>query len=180
MSERACVSRSNPHTSDVITKGWTPIVIAVFISSCGGFILEYGKSRFSRLPVFQPVINGIGGNLVAVQASRLSTSLHRNGKPGELPCNFKIFTGPTEIFVTKKGDVNSTTARLLLLMSVPAHLLYFFVIRSIEGESAGPVTATFLGLYMMLAVLQVSCWAEQSAIPSCYGGGADIARTRDC
>lgn len=150
------VARNNPYTSEVITKGWTPIVIAVFISSCGGFILEHGKSRFSRLPVFQPVINGVGGNLVAVQASRLSTSLHKNGKPGELPNNFQPFSSPTDLFVSKKTDINVTTARLLLLMSVPAHLLYFYVIRSIEGDSTAPVTAIFLGLYMALAVLQVA------------------------
>ena len=150
------VARSNPYTCDVITKGWTPIVIAVFISSCGGFILEYGKSRFSRLPVFQPVVNGVGGNLVAVQASRLSTSLHRIGKPGELPLNFKLLTGPMELFVSKKEDINFTTSRLLLLISIPAHLLYFFVIRSLGGsENASPITFVFLSLYMMLAVLQV-------------------------
>lgn len=151
-----CVARTNPYTSDVVTKGWTPIVIAVFISSCGGFILEYGKSRFGRLPIFQPVINGVGGNLVAVQASRLSTSLHRNGKPGEIPPNFKLLSGPLEVFVLKKRDVNSTTARLLVLMSIPAHLLYFFVIRGMEGENTAPVTLVFLGLYMMFAVLQVA------------------------
>ena len=30
-------------------------------------------------------LSGVGGNLVAVQASRLSTSLHRFAKPGKLP-----------------------------------------------------------------------------------------------
>lgn len=151
-----CVARANPYTSNVLTKGWTPIVIAVFISSCGGFIFEQAKSRFKRLPVFQPVINGVGGNLVAVQASRLSTSLHRNGKPGQLPANFKLLTGSFELFLSKRGDLNITTARLLLLMSIPAHLLYFFVIRSIEGENAVTVTALFLSLYMIFAILQVS------------------------
>lgn len=29
------------------------------------------------------MFEGVGGNLVAVQASRLSTALHRQGKPGE-------------------------------------------------------------------------------------------------
>lgn len=153
------VARSNPYTSNVITKGWTPIVIAVIISACGGFILEYGKSRFSRLPVFQPVINGVGGNLVAVQASRLATSLHKTGKPGQLPTNFKLTTGPGEIFFSKKSDVNLITARLLLLISIPAHLLYFFVIRAIENTDSSPsqpVTVIFLGFYMLLAVTQVA------------------------
>lgn len=151
-----CIARSNPYTSSVITKGWTPIVIAVFISFCGGFILEHGKSRFSRLPVFQPVINGVGGNLVAVQASRLSTSLHRNGKPGQLPANFKLFTDPIELFVSKTNDINISTARILFLMSIPAHLLYFFVIRFVDNESTIPITMLFLSSYMVLAVLQVS------------------------
>lgn len=150
------VARANPYTSNVLTKGWTPIVIAVFISSCGGFIFEQAKSRFKQLPVFQPVINGVGGNLVAVQASRLSTSLHRNGKPGQLPANFKLLTGSIELFLSKRGDLNITTARLLLLMSIPAHLLYFFVIRYIEGENAVTLTALFLSLYMIFAILQVS------------------------
>ena len=30
-------------------------------------------------------VSGVGGNLVAIQASRLSTSLHRLAKPGQLP-----------------------------------------------------------------------------------------------
>lgn len=151
-----CVARANPYTSNVISKGWTPIVVAVFISSCGGFILEYGKSRFSRMPVFQPVINGVGGNLVAVQASRLSTSLHRQGKVGQLPAKFKLLTGPVEIFFSGKADINFTTARLLLIMSLPAHLLYFFVIYFIVIDNTAPVTMIFLGLYTFLAVLQVA------------------------
>lgn len=33
------------------------------------------------------LFQGVGGNLVAVQASRLSTALHRQGKPGEFQDN---------------------------------------------------------------------------------------------
>lgn len=159
------VARDNPYTSHVITKGWTPIVLAVFISSCGGFILEYGKSRFGRLPVFQPVINGVGGNLVAVQASRLSTSLHRHGKPGDqVPVSSRIVTGPIDIFLSSvRNDINVKTARLLLLMSIPAHLLYFFVIRavgetngSVETGNSVPISVLFLSLYMLFAIAQVA------------------------
>lgn len=41
-------------------------------------------SRFEGLTVFQPVINGVGGNLVAVQASRISTALHKQAELGTL------------------------------------------------------------------------------------------------
>lgn len=55
-----------------------------FLHSCGGLILEFMVSRFENLTVFQPVINGVGGNLVAVQASRISTALHKHAEIGTL------------------------------------------------------------------------------------------------
>lgn len=54
------------------------------LRSCGGLILEFMVSRFENLTVFQPVINGVGGNLVAVQASRISTALHKQAELGTL------------------------------------------------------------------------------------------------
>ena len=38
---------------------------------------------YADIAVFQPVINGVGGNLVAIFASRLSTSLHRTSNQGK-------------------------------------------------------------------------------------------------
>ena len=46
--------------------------------SLGGLILNKAVNKFSGIAVFQPVFNGVGGNLVAVQASRISTYLHTN------------------------------------------------------------------------------------------------------
>lgn len=46
--------------------------------------MEFMVSRFKNLTVFQPVINGVGGNLVAVQASRISTALHKQAELGTL------------------------------------------------------------------------------------------------
>ena len=42
-------------------------------------------------------MNGVGGNLVAVQASRLSTGLHQLGKPGQVQEKSK-FHGCTDTF----------------------------------------------------------------------------------
>lgn len=153
------VASTNPYTANVITSGWLPIGIAVIISSLGGLILNTAKSSFSRLPVFQPVINGVGGNLVAVQASRLSTSLHKSSKLGELPLNTKLFVGPGEVFFRTSqpsADSNASTARLLLIIALPAHLMYFHVIRMIEGFSAGDTTILFVSIYLTFAMLQIA------------------------
>lgn len=44
--------------------------------------MDYTISSYKGIAVFQLVINGVGGNLVAVQASRISTSLHKNYQTG--------------------------------------------------------------------------------------------------
>ena len=60
--------------------------LIIFLAySIGGLILDFTVSNFKGIAVFQPVINGVGGNLVAVQASRISTSLHRDARLGKLP-----------------------------------------------------------------------------------------------
>ena len=69
-------ARKNQFTAVVLKTGWKPVLIAMTISSLGGLILDYAVNKFHGIAVFQPVFNGVGGNLVAVQASRISTFLH--------------------------------------------------------------------------------------------------------
>ncbi len=45
-------------------------------------VLSWGVSEETMCDA---VSSGVGGNLVAVQASRLSTALHQASRPGELP-----------------------------------------------------------------------------------------------
>jgi len=59
----------------------------VHLYSLGGLILDCTVSQFKGFAIYSPVINGVGGNLVAVQASRLSTSLHQVGVPGDVPAD---------------------------------------------------------------------------------------------
>jgi len=52
------MATKNEYTRDVVTAGWYPVIGAMIISSCGGFILDYGVLVYSRIALFQPVING--------------------------------------------------------------------------------------------------------------------------
>jgi len=79
------IARKNKYTHDVVGTGWFPIIIAMFISSVAGFIFDFAVETFQTIAVFQPIINGVGANLVAVQASRISTYLHQRVELGELP-----------------------------------------------------------------------------------------------
>ncbi|XP_028261732.1 solute carrier family 41 member 1-like [Parambassis ranga] len=109
--------------------GWQPVILAMSISSIGGLILDKTVSNpnFEGMAVFTPVINGVGGNLVVIQASRMSTYLHYWLVPGALP----------EI------EVSWTLCHLLLFSQCADH----------HGHTA--MTATFIICYLSAALLQV-------------------------
>ncbi|XP_069369184.1 solute carrier family 41 member 1-like isoform X2 [Paralichthys olivaceus] len=131
----------SPPVREVLKSGWTPVMLAMIISSIGGLILDNTVSNpnFEGMAVFTPVINGVGGNLVAIQASRMSTYLHYWGVPGSLPL---------------KKDVNSQSARVLVLLLVPGHLFFLYTIHLLRGGHTA-MTFTFIMCYLSAALLQV-------------------------
>lgn len=70
----------------------------------GGLILDYTVSNYKGIAVFQLVINGVGGNLAAVQASRISTSLHKDHRSNSQEAPTVRFN-PFYVFCTKGTSV---------------------------------------------------------------------------
>lgn len=123
----------NTFTRQALDEGWVPVVSAMVISSAGGLILDYTVSQYKGIAVFQLVINGIGGNMVAVHASRLSTSLH---------------TGQ------KEGSIIGGTTKMLLLMVIPGQLIFIYTIGYLKAGHTS-LTPIFILIYMAAALLQV-------------------------
>ncbi|CAN7982295.1 unnamed protein product [Ixodes pacificus] len=147
------VACANPHAREVLYTGWCPVISAMAISSVGGCILDFAVSRFHGIAVFQPVINGVGGNLVAVQASRISTFLHQRAVLGTLPASDPaICINPCSAFFGK--SVHARTAMVLLLMVIPGHLVFTYGIRLLQAGHTS-VTPIFLVVYLTAAVIQV-------------------------
>lgn len=80
----------DPTTNSILRNGWSPIIFSMLISSSGGFVLETAMRNFPQMALFQPVINGVGGNLAAVHASRLSTFFHKTSSLGLLPYSWTV------------------------------------------------------------------------------------------
>jgi solute carrier family 41 len=68
--------------------------MVIVICSIGGIVLDQAVDKYPGYEVFQPIVNGIGGNLVCVQSSRLATKLHQTAIHGELPENTRILEWP--------------------------------------------------------------------------------------
>ncbi|KAI8074736.1 hypothetical protein BC940DRAFT_329270 [Gongronella butleri] len=95
----------NKHVKDLLLSGWSPIMIAMLISSFAGLVLERYVEKYKGLAMLTPIVCGLTGNLGSIYASRISTSLHAGRKDGQM-------------------NVEGT----LLLMNIPVQWLFLSVI----------------------------------------------------
>ncbi|KAG1674999.1 Solute carrier family 41 member 2 [Nymphon striatum] len=172
------ISKTNKYVEPVLYSGWTPVISAMAISSIGGLfksnlavskmncviklylscsvgglILDFTVSSFHGIAVFQPVINGVGGNLVAVQASRISTYLHQRTRLGVLPSSdSKICLNPCSAFCG--SDQHSKTARVLLSLVIPGHLVFTYAIFYLQAGHTS-ITPIFAVVYLSATMIQV-------------------------
>ncbi|EDW07473.1 solute carrier family 41 member 1 isoform X1 [Drosophila mojavensis] len=142
----------NEYTRPVLKSGWVPVLSALCISGLGGLVLDAAVEVFNGFVVFQPIINGIGGNLVSVQASKISTMLHQSSIIGIIPPHTKIVEWPWRALF--KGVPYAKTARILIAMSIPGNILFIFAADYIN-MSATTVTWVFVLSYLVASLLQV-------------------------
>ena len=75
----------NEYTREIVLKGWPPIIAATFISSIAGIVFDFAAHKYHKMALFQTIMSGVGSNLAAVHASRISTHLHLYSEMGSLP-----------------------------------------------------------------------------------------------
>ena len=56
----------NEYTRKNLSTGWIPIFVAVVLSTASGFILDFAAHDFMIYSTFQPVMNGVGGEINSV------------------------------------------------------------------------------------------------------------------
>ncbi|CAH1643946.1 unnamed protein product [Spodoptera littoralis] len=142
----------NKYTKKVLTSGWTPVISALFISGIGGIVLDKAVDSYPGYEVFQPIVNGIGGNLVCVQSSRLATHLHQTAIPGELPENTRLIEWPwkTLFYGTKAAKV----ARMLLVLALFGQII-FMVVADFVYQGYVTLQVPFGITYLLCSLLQV-------------------------
>ncbi|PIC35196.1 hypothetical protein B9Z55_014626 [Caenorhabditis nigoni] len=123
----AVIAAEDRFTLEVLKNGWWPILCAMMITTFSGLVLKKSMQTYPPLAAFQPLINGLGGNLVAVQASRISTQLHRARKNREIEVRPLLhYINPWRAFFGKNEDASA--AQILLGISIPSNILFIFII----------------------------------------------------
>ncbi|KAM7414219.1 hypothetical protein PAMA_019170 [Pampus argenteus] len=156
------ISSKHPASHILLHTGWEPIITAMVISSIGGLILDKTVSdpNLAGIIVYAPVINGIGGNLVSIQSSRISTNLHLNYSPGEVPEDRKNCYNPCRTFFG--SGANHRSAQVLLLLVIPGQLIFIHTIHLMKGGHTLPsplFTVAFLSA-SLIQVLSLLCTAD--------------------
>lgn len=222
-------------THSIALTSMPPMLTGILVSMGSGAVLSLFVGRFSLIALYQPVVNGFGANLIAVQASRVSTwlwckelrrvsiqqqLLEQQPPPGKIAPHGPLasftpapITSTTprssikqqhfaskekiimedyddddnnddqhELYDHQQGSIrnkvgnffkilqklaklilwsffnpspNSIAARLLLIMLIPAHTLYFFVIWLLSPANYVVITWQFYFVYISLCLVQV-------------------------
>ncbi|KAJ9476948.1 Mg transporter [Pseudozyma hubeiensis] len=77
------VTYRNAYVRELLTSGWVPLLMAMFISSGAGLVLDNFVGRYEGFALLAPVISGLPGACAAIFASRITTALH-SGKGASL------------------------------------------------------------------------------------------------
>ncbi|XP_029953136.1 solute carrier family 41 member 2 [Salarias fasciatus] len=156
------VASKHPATEVLLRTGWEPIVTAMVISSIGGLILDKTVSdpNLAGIIVYAPVINGIGGNLVSIQSSRISTNLHMNYPPGEVPESREGCFSPCRTFIG--SGANHRSAQILLFLVIPGQLIFLHAIHLIKGGHTlpSPLFTVFFLSASLIQVFSLLCIAD--------------------
>lgn len=145
------ISSRNSHASHVLREGWTPVILAMLISSVGGLILRHSDAVFPLLAPFAPVTNGAGGNLAAIQASRISTDLHSRGRPG---MKVDLEEESHERKPCLNMDKHARAGFTLSLLIVPGALLFVTLIVIVASSGSAMPAPKFLIIYIIAVLIQ--------------------------
>ncbi|CAO1618101.1 unnamed protein product [Parajaminaea phylloscopi] len=84
----------NTYVRELLSSGWVPLILAMFISSGAGLVLDTFVQRFEGFALLAPVVTGLPGACAAILVSRTSTALHSGKGDIHLPSSSSSSSSP--------------------------------------------------------------------------------------
>ncbi|KAM5542758.1 hypothetical protein V8D89_003719 [Ganoderma adspersum] len=114
----AIITNRNQHVRHLLTEGWSPLFLAMAISTGTGIVLDSFVERYTGFALLAVVIAGLPGGVSAIFVSRLSTALHAT--------TTKISSAMAS--VTNLPEKHNPKPRLvmltLILVSIPVEIIF--------------------------------------------------------
>ena len=76
-----CIAWINKETREALTCGSITIIFSMIIGLVVGYIFHDSVEKYESATLYVLILNGVGGNLVSILASRTSTDLHKMVSP---------------------------------------------------------------------------------------------------
>ncbi|KAL8287126.1 hypothetical protein RQP46_003578 [Phenoliferia psychrophenolica] len=93
------LARRNAFVKELLGIGWSPLFLAMVISSVSGLILKHNINRFDGFALLTPVVTTLSGNAGTIFVSRISTSLHAATKDDHRALAARLFGLTTPIIL---------------------------------------------------------------------------------
>ncbi|KAL1481769.1 hypothetical protein MTO96_034225, partial [Rhipicephalus appendiculatus] len=145
------LARRNTVSREVLRVGWLPIIIALTVSSFGGYILDYAVIAFPPIALHLSAVNALGGNLAAVFSCSLSSYLNRVTPLGDIPFGERVCVGPLQMYY--QGGEMANVAYVLVGVVVPGQTLFAVLSRILRFGKVS-MTITFFAAYIGASLAQ--------------------------
>uniref|UniRef100_A0AC35FUE8 SLC41A/MgtE integral membrane domain-containing protein n=1 Tax=Panagrolaimus sp. PS1159 TaxID=55785 RepID=A0AC35FUE8_9BILA len=101
-----CIAWKNSSTREALYHGSFSIILSMIIGLGVGILFHDSVERYESTTLYQLILNGIGGNLVSVLASRSSTSLHQLKKSQKeiIKKQWKKYLNPFRMWKDKENS----------------------------------------------------------------------------
>lgn len=124
------IGSQNDACKEVLKEGWVPLLLSMAIDSISGVVLQGAQANYQGLVVLVPNVNGTGGCLATVYASRLCSALHHG-----------------------KEENHKRTIATLIAVVIPLQAAYLTLIKLAALDNTC-VDAKFFFVYEVVVVLQ--------------------------
>ncbi|XP_075739350.1 solute carrier family 41 member 1-like [Rhipicephalus microplus] len=146
------LARRNTVSREVLRVGWLPIIIALTVSSFGGYILDYAVFAYPPIALHLSAVNALGGNLAAVFSCSLSSYLNQLTPLGDIPFGEHVCVGPLQMYY--QGGEMANVAYVLVGVVVPGQTLFAVLSRILRFGKVS-MTITFFAAYCGASLGQV-------------------------
>uniref|UniRef100_A0A0N5A383 MgtE domain-containing protein n=1 Tax=Parastrongyloides trichosuri TaxID=131310 RepID=A0A0N5A383_PARTI len=157
------VAWCNKKTRSVLKTGWFATIVAMLVSSVSGIILHSSANIAPYIVAFQPLLNGVAGNVGAIQASKISTILEIDYPDHKFPKNYNIgsYFMPLKLFYLRNREAYQ--ALILILISTGSQCYLVPLIHLLMGlDNEIPflfnILFVFSSMIIVLILLYISQW----------------------
>ncbi|KAI0355089.1 hypothetical protein OH77DRAFT_1425148 [Trametes cingulata] len=143
----AFVTNRNEHVKHLLREGWSPLFVAMAISSGTGIVLDTFVERYSGFALLAVVIAGLPGGVSSIFVSRLSTALHAaSAKASELVSSVQDLN----------ADKHHPSPRLVMItliaVSVPIEIIFLSTVHLIGWIHLPFIFIVLQVLFFLIAV----------------------------